>query len=68
MAVIVVIALIAIVLVYVGGNARTLDQLGRELKLVEKQQIRRLRGPAPVTNTVVGTNLSWTVSPPSANR
>ncbi len=68
MAVIVVIALIAIVLVYVGGNARTLDQLGRELKLVERQQIRRFVAPAVATNAATVTNLSWIVSPSSANR
>jgi len=41
-AVIVVIALVAIVLIYVAGNVRTLHFLTREVKLVEERQVRRL--------------------------
>jgi len=41
-AVIVVIAILAIVFVYVAGNLRTLHFLGRELRLLERQQIHRL--------------------------
>jgi len=59
-AVIVVIALLAIILIYVAGNLRTLNLLGRELKLLELQQTRRLQTTAPATNappaTAVGTN------------
>jgi hypothetical protein len=59
-AVIVVMALLAIILVYVAGNLRTLNSLGRELKLLELQQTRRLQTAAPRTNslavTTVGTN------------
>ena len=40
-AVIIVIAILSIVLIYVAVNIRTIDRLGNELKLVEKQQIRR---------------------------
>ena len=36
-------ALLAIILVYVAGNLRTLNSLGRELKLLERQQTRRLQ-------------------------
>ena len=49
-AVIVVIALLAILLVYVAGNIRTLSNLGRELRLLERQQTRRLQGAALRTN------------------
>jgi hypothetical protein len=50
-AVIVVMALLAIILVYVAGNLRTLNNLGRELKLVERQQTRRLQRASQTTNT-----------------
>ena len=49
-AVIVVMALLAIILVYVAGNLRTLHNLGRELRLIERQQIRRLQKAATSTN------------------
>ena len=49
-AVIVVMALLAIILVYVAGNLRTLNNLGRELKLVERQQTRRLQRASQTTN------------------
>ena len=59
-AVIVVIALLAIILAYVAGNLRTLNSLDRELKLLERQQIRRLQIASQTTNTppatVIGTN------------
>ena len=59
-AVIVVMALLAIMLVYVAANLRTLNSLGRELKLLELQQTRRLQTAAPTTNSpsavTVGTN------------
>ena len=41
-AMIVVLALLAIVLIYVGDNLKTLHHLSRELKLVERHQTRRL--------------------------
>ena len=42
-AVVVVLLLIALILIYIGANIRTLHYLGRDLRLVEKQQIRRLQ-------------------------
>jgi len=39
-AVIVVIALLAILLIYAVGNVRTLDHLGRELRLMDQVQRR----------------------------
>jgi hypothetical protein len=41
-AVIVMLFLLAILLIYVGGNLRTLDSLGRELKILEQRQTQRL--------------------------
>ena len=50
-AVIIVMALLAIILVYVAGNLRTINSLGRELKLLEQQQTRRLQRATQTTNT-----------------
>jgi hypothetical protein len=53
-------ALLAIILIYVAGNLRTLHLLGRELKLLELRQTRRLQTVAQTTNSppaiTVGTN------------
>jgi hypothetical protein len=61
-AVVVVIVLLAIVLIYVGGNVRTISSLEREIKLVERQQLRRLQttnsppsalpAPSPETSSI----------------
>lgn len=55
-AVIVVLALLAIILLYIGANARTLYYLGRELKLIERQQLQRLAQPLPRTNSIPAPN------------
>ena len=44
-------ALVAIVLVYIAGNLRTINSLGRELKLLERQQIHRLQSATRATST-----------------
>jgi hypothetical protein len=49
-AVIVVLALLAIMLLYAGANTRSLRDLGRELKLLERQQIKRLNARVGGTN------------------
>lgn len=49
-AVIVVLALLAIMLIFVNANMRALHSLGQELKLVEQQQIKRLNSRANLTN------------------
>ncbi len=49
-AVIVVMALLALMLIYVAGNLRTLSSLGRELRLLERQQTRRLQKLTQPTN------------------
>ena len=46
MAVIVVIALVAIVLIYIAGNMRVLYNLTGELRLIDKQQTQRLQTDA----------------------
>lgn len=48
----VVIAIVAIVLLYVASNLRTLDHLNREIKLVERRQIHRLEHVGISTNSV----------------
>jgi hypothetical protein len=48
----VVIAIVAIVLLYVASNLRTLDHLNREIKLVERRQIHRLDQVNISTNSV----------------
>jgi len=50
-AVIVVMALLAIIMVYVAANIRTLHSLGRELRLVERQQTRRLHAATRATHS-----------------
>ena len=58
-AVIVVIGLLAIIMVYMAGNIRTLTNLGRELTLLERKQTQRLQAktweahpaPAPSATT-----------------
>lgn len=40
MAVIVVLTLLALLLIYIAANARTLYHLGRELKLIDQQQTK----------------------------
>ena len=57
-AVIVVMALLAIILIYVAGNLKTLANLGRELKLLERQQIRRLQNASPRTNAPPAITIS----------
>lgn len=47
-------ALLALMLIYVAASTRSLHQLRQELKLVEQKQIQRLQSfspPVPRTNT-----------------
>ncbi len=75
-AVIIVLALIAIMLVYVAANMRTLYNLGSELRLLERKQVQRLKTATQRTNSppamVVGTNslsiAQPTALPPTGNR
>jgi hypothetical protein len=59
-AVIIVLALLAIILIYVAANLRTLYTLSSELRLLERRQVQRLQKAAPATNAapaaVVVTN------------
>jgi len=52
MAVIVVLALVSILLIYAACNIKTLANLGRELRLLEQQQVRRLESSVRTTNTI----------------
>jgi hypothetical protein len=52
MAVIIVLAFLAIILIYLAGNARTLFWLERDLKLVEQKQVHRLEATNIKTNSI----------------
>jgi len=67
-AVIVVMALLTIIMVYVASNLRTINSLGRELKLLERQQIRRLQAVTQTPNTPPAATISTNpVSRPITN-
>ena len=69
-AVIVVLALLSIMLLYVLANSRSLYDLGCELRLLEKQQIKRMNARMGNTNAptaqlpAAGTNSVSVVSDP----
>jgi hypothetical protein len=52
MAVIIVLAFLAIILIYLAANARTLHWLERDLKLIEQKQVQRLAGTNIKTNSI----------------
>ena len=60
--VIALLAIVAIMLIYVNVNIRLLGNLKRELKLVEQQQIQRLEKigaePSRLTNSVTTASTS----------
>jgi hypothetical protein len=74
MAVIVVVALFAIMLLFLGSSLRSLNYLRQDLKLIERQQLQRLHRTNAVTNVAALSNSltsiesTWTLSPPSASR
>ena len=63
--VIALLAIVAIMLIYVNVNVRLLGNLKRELKLVEQQQIQRLEKvgaePLRLTNVVTAATAGVTV-------
>ena len=62
-AVIVVVALLAIMLVYVAANIRILSSLLRELRLLERQQTQRLQTAAPRTNLPPAITVATNTAP-----
>ena len=64
-AVIIVLALLTIMLVYVAGNIRTLNSLGRELRLLERQQTHRLQTAAQKTNSPPAISVATNTVPSS---
>ena len=64
-AVVVVLALLVIITVYVASNLRTLASLGRELKLLEHQQTRRLQVATRATNAPPAITVATNVVPAS---
>ncbi len=67
-AVIVVLALLAIMLVYVAANTKTLYHLSRELKLVERHQIHRLEKAALATNAPPAITVVTNAAPKDPTR
>jgi hypothetical protein len=61
MAVIVMIAFLAMLLIYLAANVMTLSHLGRELSLLEQKQTRRLAQQAATTNAI---NKAMVISSP----
>jgi hypothetical protein len=66
-AVIVIMALLAILLLYMAYNIQTLANLGRELRLLERQQTRRLQTTAPKTNAPPAAIINTNSPPPRSN-
>jgi len=64
-AVIVVLVILAILFLYIAANARSLHYLGREIKLVEQQQLRRLARGSSGTNVVQNPGFPQAPSPGS---
>ena len=62
-AVIVLLFLLAMMLVYITANMRTLYSLGRELKLLDQRQTRRLEISSRTNSFAIATNLSLTLNP-----
>jgi len=56
MAVILVMALLAIILVYVAGNLGTIHHLSRELRLIDQKQVRRLESISKTNAVAMATN------------
>ena len=65
MATIVVIVILSILLIFAMGNARTLDYLGRDLRLLEQQHKHRIAAQMAQT---VNTNQTPSVQAPPAAR
>ena len=56
MAVIVVITLVSIIVIYLAFNLRTLASLQRELRLLDRQQTRRLQAASTSASGQAPTN------------
>jgi len=66
MAVVVMLILMAILMLFVASNVRTLVQLKQEIRLVERKQIRRLEADAR-THPNTNTQTTIAVPPETAN-
>jgi hypothetical protein len=58
MAVIVVLVIFALLFIYITANMRTLYSLGRELKLLDQRQTRRLEAFSRTNTFLSDTNLT----------
>lgn len=66
-AVIVIMALLSILLLYMAYNLRTLANLGRELRLLERQQTHRLQAIATKTNSPPALIINTNTKPSRSN-
>lgn len=68
-AVIVILLLLAIMLIYITANLKTLQSLKRELKLIETRQVQHWTGlnAAPAPASLTQTNLAPPASPGAGN-
>lgn len=62
-AVIIVLALVAIALLYAGANSRSLNRLSRQLKALEQNQIHRLKFTTTTNSTVQTLRTNTPVAP-----
>ncbi len=67
-ATLIIIVILSLLLIYLMGNVRTLHYLGRDLRMVEVQQQRRLQRQAPVLVTTFQTaGFATATNSPSTN-
>jgi hypothetical protein len=64
-AVLVMLALLSLVLIYIGANTRAVYNLDREMKLLEQQQIRRLNATRAANAQATLFNATVTNTPPA---
>ena len=67
-AVIVVLALLTIMLIYVAANLHTIASLGAELRLLERQQVRRLQKATPATNAPPAAAVATNAPAPASSQ
>jgi hypothetical protein len=59
----VVLVLLAMLLIYITANLRTLNSLGRELKLLDRKQTRRLETSSRTNTFLATTNFTSALNP-----
>lgn len=67
MAVIVVMALFAIMMIFLGISVRSLNYLRQDLKIIERQQLQRTRRATGLANLTITTNAPQSVALSATN-